>query len=144
MPRVRIELPQSFPFTTKIPVRITDINYGGHVGNDTILSIIHEIRVQFLGFYGYEEMNIAGAGLIMSDVAIEFKGELYYGNTIEASAAISEITRSGFEVVYKLEIEKDGKKSVIAHAKTTMICYSYERKKILSLPDEVKQKFEGR
>jgi acyl-CoA thioesterase FadM len=42
MARIKIELPQSFSFTCRIPVRITDINYGGHAGNDTVLSIIHE------------------------------------------------------------------------------------------------------
>ena len=130
-------MPQSFPFTTKIPVRITDINYGGHVGNDTILSIIHEIRIQFLNFYGYGELDLG-------DVAIEFKGQLYYGSTIEASAGISEFSRIGFEVVYLLEIEKNGRRSVIAHAKTHMVCFDYEKNKITSLPEQVKLKLEGK
>ena len=137
-------MPQSFPFTTKIPIRITDINYGGHVGNDTILSIIHEIRIQFLNFYGYGELDLGGVGLIMSDVAIEFKGQLYYGSTIEASAGISEFSRIGFEVVYLLEIEKNGRRSVIAHAKTHMVCFDYEKNKITSLPEQVKLKLEGK
>ena len=48
MARVKLEVPSTFSFQTTIPIRITDVNYGGHVGNDSILSILHEIRIQFL------------------------------------------------------------------------------------------------
>ncbi|MCU0364969.1 MAG: hypothetical protein MUE93_04775 [Ignavibacteriaceae bacterium] len=40
MPRIKIETPDKFIFSTEIPIRITDINYGGHLGNDSLLSII--------------------------------------------------------------------------------------------------------
>src|ERR1700760_1977898 len=101
MPKTRISLPDRLPFTTQIPVRITDLNYGGHVGNDSVLSLIHEIRVQFLKHHDYEEFNLAGAGLIMTDVAIEFRSELFYGDTIWASVAASEFSKVGFELYYK-------------------------------------------
>ena len=60
MARIKIELPEIFSFTTTIPIRITDLNYGGHVGNDTILSIIHEARMQFLKNAGYTELDLEG------------------------------------------------------------------------------------
>ena len=66
MARIKIDLPEKFSFTTSIPVRITDINYGDHVGNDTILSLLHEARVQFLKTFGYKEMEFEGVGMIMS------------------------------------------------------------------------------
>ena len=87
MARIKIELPDTFSFSCQIPVRITDINYGGHVGNDTVLSIIHEARMQFFKKLGYTEMNFAGTGMIMADVAIEFKSELFYGDVVIASVA---------------------------------------------------------
>ena len=70
MARIKIDLPQNFSFRTEIPVRITDINYGGHAGNDTILSLIHEARMQFLANSGYSELNFEGTSLIMADVGI--------------------------------------------------------------------------
>ena len=65
MARITIELPPAFYFSTDIMVRITDINYGGHVGNDTILSLIHEARMQFLNSLSYTEMNCGEIALIM-------------------------------------------------------------------------------
>jgi acyl-CoA thioester hydrolase len=137
MPKTRLILPERFPFTTQLSVRVTDLNYGGHVGNDSILSLIHEIRVQFLVHHGYQEFNLAGAGLIMTDVAIEFKNELFYGDTIWASVAASEFSRVGFEIYYKLEKKSGDKMATVAVARTAMICYDYKAKKIVSVPKEV-------
>ncbi|MGN6400032.1 MAG: hypothetical protein ACTHMD_06240 [Flavisolibacter sp.] len=53
MARIKINLPENFFFNAAIPIRITDLNYGGHVGNDTILSLLHEARVQFLNHFHY-------------------------------------------------------------------------------------------
>ena len=105
MARVRIELSKHFSFSVKIPVRITDLNYGGHVGNDTILSILHEARMQYLMNYGYSEMNFAGVGMIMSDVTIEFRNEIFYGDTIKASVNAADFSKVSFNLYYNLEKE---------------------------------------
>ena len=140
MPRIKIELPADFSFSATIPIRITDINYGGHVGNDTILSLIHEARVQFLNQYNYSEINCGGVGLIMSDVGIEFKNEVFYGDTISVSVKATEFSRITFEIYYKLEKVKDGKKILVAAAKTGMACFDYTNKKIAAIPEDVKEK----
>ena len=145
MARIKLQLPGHFSFSCLIPIRITDINYGDHVGNDTILSLIHEARVQFLQGLGYSEMNFAGAGMIMADASIEFKNELFYGDAVIASVAVGEISRIGFELFYKLERTRknDIKKVLVVTARTGMICYDYDRKKIVNIPEEAKNKLLG-
>ncbi len=140
MARIKIDMPVQFSFVTEIPIRITDLNYGGHVGNDTILSIIHEARVQFLKKFGYEEFNMAGVSIILSDVAIEFKDELFYGDIIKASLVAGEFSRIGFDIFYKFEKESNGVATLVVTAKTGVVCYNYELKKIVSLPAEAKNK----
>src|SRR5690348_12131706 len=98
MNRIKIELPEQFNFTAKIPIRITDLNYGGHVGNDIILSLIHEARVQFLRHHGYEELNFGGIGLIMSDAGIQFRNELFYGDVIIASVTTGTYSKVSFDI----------------------------------------------
>lgn len=135
MARIKIDLPEKFIFTTSIPIRITDINYGGHTGNDTILSIIHEARMQFLKSKGYTELDFAGAGMIMSDAGIEFKSELFYGDTVKVSIAVAGISKVSFDLYYKLEKENDDKNILVAMAKTGMVCYDYKMKKIVAIPE---------
>lgn len=136
MARTKIELPELFSFSTVIPIRITDINYGGHVGNDTVLSLLHEARMQFLKHHQFSEMNFAGSGLIMSDVTIEFKKEVFWGDALKAYITISNISRIGFDVFYKLVKNED--EHLVAIAKTGMLCYDYNSKKIVSVPEEAR------
>jgi len=144
MARIKIDLPDKFCFVTKIPVRITDINFGGHVGNDTILSIVHETRAQFFKHCGYDELNFAGAGTIMSDVAIEYKSQAYYGEEIIASIAVGEISKVAFDLLYRLEKRSaDGKMVPVAFAKTWMVCYDYASKKVTAIPVEALAKIKG-
>ena len=140
MARIKIDLPANFSFITAIPVRITDLNYGGHVGNDIVLSIIHEARVQFLRQNNFEELNAGGAGLIMSDVAIEFKNEIFYGDTIKISVTAGEFSKVAFDIFYKLEKETPQKNILLATAKTGMVCYDYSVKKITPVPEIVRSK----
>lgn len=143
MNRIKIELPDSFPFTAKIPVRITDLNYGGHVGNDTFLSLIHEARVQFLQHYGYKELDFGGIGLIMSDVGIQFKNELFYGDVILASVTTGAYSKVAFDIYYKFEKEVEGKPVLVAAAKTGMVCFDYSARKTVAVPEEARIKLTG-
>ncbi len=144
MSRVSIDLPEKFSFSTQIPIRITDLNYGNHVGNDTILSLAHEARVQFLKHHGFEELNAGGVGLIMADAAIQFKTEIFYGDTITAFVAATGFSKIGFDVIYKLEkTAEDGTVKTAAIIKTGMVCFDYDAKKIVAVPEIVKQKLES-
>lgn len=141
MARIKIDLPAKFSFSTSIPIRITDINFGGHVGNDTILSIVHEARAKFFTHLGYTELDFGGSGTIMSDVAIEYKDQIYYGDEVLASIAVGEITKVAFDLFYKLEKRSaDGKQSIVALAKTWMVCYNYELKKVAAIPQKAIEK----
>jgi acyl-CoA thioesterase FadM len=135
MPRVTIVLPEQFHFSVQIPVRISDINYGGHLGNDTVLSIVHEARVQFLKKAGYTELNIEGIGLIITDAVIEYKSEVFYGETIKASVKATEFTKTGFDIFYKLEKDSENGIVLVSKVKTGMLGYDYTKKKIAAIPE---------
>src|SRR5205809_834749 len=102
MERVKVHLPAEFNFSTNIKIRITDINYSGHVGNNSFLSLIHEARQQFLNNFGYAELQIENVALIQADAVIEFKKELNYGDTVKISVAASGFDKYGFDIFYKL------------------------------------------
>ncbi|WP_207492664.1 acyl-CoA thioesterase [Aridibaculum aurantiacum] len=136
MERVKVQLPGEFPFSTNIRIRITDLNYGGHVGNDSFLSLVHEARQQFLHHFGYSEMNVGGVSLIMADVAIEYKAELNYGNEVKISVAAGGFDRLGFDIYYLLEIITPDKMITAGKVKTGMLCFDYQQKKKVAVPAE--------
>lgn len=137
MAKIKIDCPDKFPFTTTIQVRITDINYGGHAGNDSFLALIHEARMQFLKQKGYTELDCGGVGMIMRDMGIEFKEELFFGDVVIAHVVATGFSKLSFEFYYKLEKEVNGVLKTVALAKTGMIAYDYSKKKVSPLPDDV-------
>lgn len=137
MGRVKLEMPFDKIASISIPVRITDINYGNHLGNDAFVGIIHEARANWLKQNNYTELNIEGTGLILADLAIEFKHESFYGDIIEVAVAVGEIAKVNFELYYRLTVNRDNKDVVLALAKTGMVCYDYALKKIMPLPDKL-------
>lgn len=137
MARIKLEMPHQFVFTATLPIRITDLNYGNHVGNDSVLSLIHEARLQFLHWAGYSELNLEGVGLIMADVAIEFKQEMYYGDLLQVKMIAADFSRVGFDIYYRIEKCNDQCSVLAVQAKTGMICYDYAVKKVVALPDGV-------
>ena len=143
MARIKIEIPEKIIGTFTIPIRIADINYGNHVGNDAFVSIIHEARMQWLRQYGYTELKIEGIGLIMSDLALEFKNESFYGDVVEVRLGASEISRVGFDLYYQLSAKRNNENILLANAKTGMICYDYDAKKVVSIPEKLKMILAG-
>ncbi len=133
MARVKIELPKEFIFKTEIPIRINDINYGGHLGNDAVLSIAHEARLRFLKHYNFTELNVGGAGIIMVDAAVQYKAEGFYGDIILVEIAVVDITGIGCDFVYRCTKKNTG--TVIAIVKTGIVFYDYKRKKVVSVPE---------
>jgi acyl-CoA thioester hydrolase len=129
------------PILTKItiPVRITDINYGNHVGNDAYVSIMHEARVQWLAGIGLKELNVGEAGLIMAALSIDYLAESFYGDILQIEMAVGELSQVRFELFYRISTIRDDKQIEIAIGKTTMVCYDYQRSKATATPESLVQ-----
>lgn len=140
MGRVKLKFPDENPlFTTSISVRIGDINYGNHVGNDAILSIMHEARMRFFAFHGYTELDIAGSSIIMADVMIAYKGEAFYGDELSVRIYAEGLSSFSFDLLYHVSALRNGTEADIAHGKTGMVCYDYKAKKVAAMNDVLRR-----
>jgi len=140
MARIKLILPEKIHFTTFINIRITDINYGGHLGNDSVLGLIHEARVRLLADKGFTEGDIDGVGILMMDAVINFSAEGFYGDKLRIDVAVDEITNAGCDIYYRLVNIVDDK--LVAKAKTNIVFYDYGSKKICRTPDKFINEFE--
>lgn len=130
MARIKLTMPQGCIARLEVPIRITDINYGNHLGNGAVVNILHEARMQWLHGHGYTELDVAGCGLIMADLAVEFKAEGFYGDNVQVAMACGDIGRVGFDLYYTLSVNRNGNSTLLALAKTGMVCYDYPNKKV--------------
>ena len=119
-------------FAGNYKVRVGDINYGGHMGNDKALLLFHDARLHFLEERGYSESNIGGPGMIMADAHVYFKKEVFRGDELKVFVSIQDLRGISFEMHYSV---KRGEEEVM-YGSTKMIAFDYERRKVTKLPEE--------
>ena len=133
MARVEIALPERFAFATELAIRVSDLNYGGHLGNDRVLTLAHEVRVLWLRSHGLSELDVGGGvGLILADAAVIYRAEGRLGQVLRAELGACEVRTRSFELVYRLADAGTGQE--VALAKTGVLCFDYGARKVVSLP----------
>jgi acyl-CoA thioester hydrolase len=134
MARIKIDLPINSLTKLTLTVRITDINYGNHLGNDALVGLLHEARVQWLNSLGYSELNIEGKSIIMSDLAVQYINEAFYGQSLEIELFSGEMSSAGFELFYEICVTQKNETKTIARAKTGLVFFDYTERKITAMP----------
>jgi len=132
MARIEIPLPDRFPFSTELPIRVSDLNYGGHLGNDAVLALVHEARARFLAAHGWREGNVAGAGIIMADAGIVYRAEGFWGMTLKVEVAVQELRSRSCDFVYRLTDAASGRE--VALAKTGIVFRDPATRRVVSAP----------
>lgn len=119
-------------YTTNLSVRVYDLNYGNHLGNDSLISLIHEARVRLLKHMGFSELDIGGIGILITNLAVNYKAEAFYGDQIQIDIEIGEISKTGIDLHY--ELRSQNTKKEIARALTSVTFFDYKNSKVTRVP----------
>ena len=141
MGRVKLEMPSTYPFRTEMIVRITDINYGGHLGNADVLTLMHEARVRFLKSFGYSEIDVEGFGTIMLDSVVIYKAQAFAGDVLQIEMTAGDFSRIGCDLFYRITKKESGAEVVLA--KTGIAVFDYTSQKRISPPEAFVRKLGG-
>ena len=117
----------------RIEVRVGDINYGGHMGNDKALLVFHDARLAFLESLGFSEKNIGGPGIIMHDAHVTFRKEVFLHDVLTVDVGIEEVTFTSFIMNYTVKRESDG--AVVFLGSTGIVAFDYEARRVVKVPD---------
>ncbi len=134
MQRIKINLPDKFIFSTEISVRVYDVNFAGHLSNDSILSMVHEARIRFLKNFGFSEVDTAGAGIIMFDAALQYKSQAYHGDILTFDVTVDNFIKNGCDFLFRITNKESGKE--VARAKTGIAFFDYSKNKIIPVPQK--------
>jgi len=142
MGRVRLDLPERFHYAIELRVRTSDLNYGGHLGNDTVLSLFQEVRLRFFKEHGFSEgylVKVDGYGILMTDAVIVYKSQAFYADLLTIEIAVANVETYGCDLFYKVTNRETGKE--VVRAKTGIVFYDYGAQKIAKVPDKVRGLF---
>jgi acyl-CoA thioester hydrolase len=110
------------------------------LGNDALVGLLHEARVQWLTKLGYSELNIEGKSIIMSDLAVQYKNEAFYGQSLDIELFSGETSSAGFELFYEISVTEENETKTIARAKTGLVFFDYAERKITAMPEAFEKK----
>lgn len=131
---MKIEMPIEWHFETRIEVRVTDLNYGDHLGNQQFLAYAQEARVKFFAKFGLEELKFGGISLIQADAALVFKCEGHLNDIVCIEVAIERISSSSFNLFYRFTNETKNK--LMAEIRTALVCFDYKTGRPVPLSEE--------
>ena len=112
-------------------VRVGDINYGGHMGNDKSLLLFHDARLNFLAQHGFSEKDIGGSGLIMSEAHVYFRKEVFRDDELKVYITIKTLKELSFEMHYS--IKRDDIE--VMSGSTKMVSFDYRNKRVVKIPN---------
>ena len=98
--RIRLDIPQTVLFSMEISVRVTDINYAGHLGNDRLLVYAQECRSAWFASLGFHELDIEGCNTIMADAALQYVNEAFAMDKVTIYLYMGETHKYGFDLYY--------------------------------------------
>jgi len=139
MARVRLDLPERFHYVTELRVRTSDLNYGGHLGNDRVLSLFQEARLRFFKGQGFSEgplVKVDGYGILMTDAVIVYRSQAFYADLLRVEIAVANLDTYGFDLYYRVTNKETGKE--VVRAKTGIVFYDYGARKIAKVPEKAR------
>ncbi|MFO1053306.1 MAG: thioesterase family protein [Planctomycetota bacterium] len=136
MARLSLEIPAILPFATVIEVRVTDLNYGAHLGNDAMVSLIHEARFRFLVSQGMSEADCGGAALVLGDLAVVYRAECFAGDRLRFEVGVTDVARVGCDFVYRAVRERDAR--LVVEAKTGIVFLDPLSRRPCAVPEAIR------
>ena len=139
MARIRIDLPGEFAFATEITLYQSHMNYGGHLDNALLLSVVSEARVRFFKSLGYSELDVEGAGIIVTDAALQYRSEAFHGEVMCVAMDVADLLGKGCDLVWRMA-EKSSDREV-ARGKTGIVFFDYAARQVVSVPAGFRGRF---
>jgi len=97
-----------------------------------MLGLVHEARSQFMAQLGFETIAVKNndVGLIIADLAVNFKAEAYTHDRLEIDCQIGEIQGRSFRLFHRILRAEQ----VIALIETGLVAFDYRARNVVQLP----------
>lgn len=140
---IKLKEMNSYEFQYQTKINIRDINYGGHLGNDSFVALLHEARIDLLSKMGLSELDLGDGktGIIIVDLVVNFKKEAFLLDEIIIYSHIDEISNISFRIFYKIIRIKDN--ALIGLGETGLVCFNYKERIISEIPQSFLEKIKN-
>ena len=129
-------------FRHQIPVqlRFKDTDLMGHVNNANHLTYMELARVHYFNDVVSKNNNWLQTGFILAKINIEYIKPVFLTDTIIAFTRCTRLGNKSFDLDYELRSLSDDNYRLMAKGLSTVVCYNYELKETILIPDEWRKK----
>lgn len=136
MPRVKIAMPEKFLFSMEYPVRFSDLDYARHLNSVAMVNVLHEARLQFLAQLGLTESNIFGLGMVVTDMAIDYRSESFARDILVVQVGVDKFNRYGCDICF--QVTNSALDRNVCNAKMGVVLFDFDKHKIAPVPPAFK------
>jgi len=141
MQRVKIDAPEQFIYSMERTVGISDVNYARHMDSVSMIKVIHEARLQFLASLGFTEANVYGLGIVVTDLAIDFRSESFANDLLIVDVGVSKFNKYGFDIGF--QVTNSALEAVVCNAKMGVVFFDFDKHKLAEVPRAFKSILSG-
>lgn len=132
MARVKIDNPEQYIFNIERIVGISDLNYAKHLDSVHMVQILHEARLQFLANLGFTEANVFGLGVVVTDLAVDFRSESFGGDCLIIDVGLDDFNRYGFDIC--MQVTNSALEKTVCQAKMGIVFFDFDKHQIAETP----------
>lgn len=132
MQRVKITSPDKFLFSMEHTVGISEVNYARHLDSVAMMKILHEARLRLLANLGFMESNIYGLGMVVTDLAVDFRSESFANDRLTIDVGVSKFNKYGFDIGF--QVTNRALDAMVCNAKMGVVFFDFDKHKLAVLP----------
>ena len=121
-------------YSTELTILVSHLNYGNHMGYDSVLTLVQDARMRWLQEHDMTEADLGSAvGYLVVEAHVYYKAEAFFNDPIQINLYPENVKNRTFELFY--EILNLNTNKVVALANTKQIFYDYTNAKVAKKPD---------
>ena len=130
------EILHTYKHQANIQIRFKDIDKQGHVNNAVHLTYFETARTDYFKHVLRKKNNWSKTGIILASTTITYTRPILLEDDLYCFTKIARFGNKSFDIEHLLAAKTDIGFELAAHGKSTMVCFDYEAKQSIYVPDE--------
>lgn len=138
MERVKLDFPaEAVIHRHPLTVRVTDMNYGRHLGHDAVVSLLHEARIQAFAALDLPEWDMHGYPSVVADLAVQYHSEARWPDALLIETAVPEPQGKAL-IIYQRIYQADSEQ-LVATSRVNQLLIDLATGRPVEVPTQIKQ-----
>ncbi|MEZ4936872.1 MAG: acyl-CoA thioesterase [Crocinitomicaceae bacterium] len=124
--------------STNIQIRFSDVDLMGHVNNAVYLNYFEVARMNYFNEILGHDWDWISNGILLANNTIDYHYPLLLNDAVQVETRCIKVGTKSFVLEYNLFVLKESDKVKYASGHSTLVCYNYNEKQSIPVPEKLK------